>query len=62
MFKDLLNKANIKGTIALIIVVYGLYIVRDLNSPKEASMAVCGFIGIVLGYYFVNKDNTKQKE
>lgn len=62
MFKDLLNKANIKGTIALIIIVYGLVIIKDPNSTKEASMASCGFIGIVLGYYFVNKDNTKPKE
>lgn len=60
--KDILNKLHIKGTIALIIVIYGLHIMQDPNSPSEIKMAVAGFIGVVSGYYFVNKETTKTKE
>lgn len=62
MKNNILDKLHIRGTIALIVIVYGLYIIQDSDTHENIKMAVAGFIGVVLGYYFVSKETTKPKE
>ena len=57
----MIQKANIQGVIALIIISVGLYILGWNGAENDVKIAVVGLMGSVIGYYFGNsKKNTNE--
>lgn len=56
----MIQKANIQGIIALLIISVGLYILGWGNPTNDVKIAVVGLMGSVIGYYFgsTKKNNT----
>jgi hypothetical protein len=50
----MIQKANIQGVIALIIISVGLYILGWNGAENDVKIAVVGLMGSVIGYYFGN--------
>jgi len=50
----MIQKTNIQGVIALIIIAVGLYIVGWTAPENDVKIAVVGLMGSVIGYYFGN--------
>lgn len=48
----MIQKTNIQGIIALIIITVGLYILGFNNTSNDVRIAVVGLMGSVIGYYF----------
>ena len=48
----MIQKANIQGIIALIVITVGLYILGWDNASNDVRIAVVGLMGSVIGYYF----------
>jgi hypothetical protein len=48
----MIQKANIQGIIALLIISVGLYILGWSNPTNDVKIAVVGLMGSVIGYYF----------
>lgn len=57
----MIQKTNIQGIIALIIIAVGLYILGWTAPENDVKIAVVGLMGSVIGYYFGNsKKNTNE--
>jgi hypothetical protein len=57
----MIQKTNIQGVIALIIIAVGLYILGWTAPENDVKIAVVGLMGSVIGYYFGNsKKNTNE--
>tara|TARA_R110000822_G_C14988963_1_gene459446 strand:- start:286 stop:459 length:174 start_codon:yes stop_codon:yes gene_type:complete len=57
----MIQKTNIQGVIALIIIAVGLYILGWTDPENDVKIAVVGLMGSVIGYYFGNsKKNTNE--
>ena len=57
----MIQKTNIQGIIALIIIAVGLYILGWGVPENDVKIAVVGLMGSVIGYYFGNsKKNTNE--
>lgn len=55
----MIQKANIQGIIALIIIGVGLYILGWNGADNDTKIAVVGLMSSVIGYYFGSaKKNT----
>lgn len=56
----MIQKTNIQGIIALIIISVGLYILGWTAPTNDVKIAVVGLMGSVIGYYFGSskKNNT----
>lgn len=55
----MIQKANIQGIIALIIIAVGLYILGWNGADNDVKIAVVGLMSSVIGYYFGSaKKNT----
>jgi len=50
----MIQKTNIQGIIALIIIAVGLYILGWTAPENDVKIAVVGLMGSVIGYYFGN--------
>jgi len=50
----MIQKTNIQGIIALIIIAVGLYILGWTSPENDVKIAVVGLMGSVIGYYFGN--------
>jgi len=50
----MIQKTNIQGVIALIIIIVGLYILGWTAPENDVKIAVVGLRGSVIGYYFGN--------
>lgn len=50
----MIQKTNIQGVIALIIIAVGLYILGWTVPENDVKIAVVGLMGSVIGYYFGN--------
>ena len=50
----MIQKTNIQGVIALIIIAVGLYILGWTAPENDVKIAVVGLMGYVSGYYFGN--------
>ena len=50
----MIQKTNIRGIIALIIIIIGLYILGWTAPENDVKIAVVGLMGYVSGYYFGN--------
>ena len=50
----MIQKTNIQGVIALIIIAVGLYILGWTAPENDVKIAVVGLMGSVIGYYFGN--------
>lgn len=48
----MIQKTNIQGIIALIIITVGLYILGWNRADNDTKIAVVGLMGSVIGYYF----------
>jgi hypothetical protein len=48
----MIQKANIQGIIALLIISVGLYILGWSNPTNDVKIAVVGLMGSIIGYYF----------
>jgi hypothetical protein len=54
----MIQKANIQGIIALLIISVGLYILGWSNPTNDVKIAVVGLMGSVIGYYFGSTKKT----
>ena len=54
----MIQKANIQGIIALLIISVGLYILGWNDANNDTKIAVVGLMGNVIGYYFVGTKKT----
>ena len=54
----MIQKTNIQGVIALIIISVGLYILGWNAAENDVKIAVVGLMGSVIGYYFGNSKKT----
>lgn len=54
----MIQKANIQGIIAIIIIAVGLYILGWNGSDNDVKIAVVGLMSSVIGYYFGSAKKT----
>lgn len=54
----MIQKTNIQGIIALIIISVGLYILGWNTAENDVKIAVVGLMGSVIGYYFGSSKKT----
>jgi len=54
----MIQKTNIQGIIALIIISVGLYILGWTAPENDVKIAVVGLMGSVIGYYFGSSKKT----
>lgn len=54
----MIQKTNIQGVIALIIISVGLYILGWNAAENDVKIAVVGLMGSVIAYYFGNLKKT----
>ena len=54
----MIQKTNIQGIIALIIISVGLYILGWNKADNDTKIAVVGLMGSVIGYYFGSSKKT----
>lgn len=57
----MIQKTNIQGIIALIIITVGLYILGWDNASNDVRIAVVGLMGSVIGYYFGSSKQNKNE-
>lgn len=50
-----MNKVNIQGILAIIIIFSGLYILAFLKPTNDIIIAITGLMGYVCGFYYGNK-------
>ena len=62
MANNILQRFNIRGIIAVLVVLIGFYMLHDKETPNDVKMAVIGLMGTVLGYYFVSSERNKKKD
>lgn len=60
--KDFLSTITIKGMIAIIIIVGGLYILAFNNSTADIKIATVGLMSSVIGYYFGSSSASGKKD
>jgi hypothetical protein len=58
----MIQKTNIQGIIALIIVSVGLYILGWTAPANDVKIAVVGLMGSVIGYYFGSSKKTTNEQ
>lgn len=58
----MIQKANIQGIIALIIIGAGLYILGWNGADNDVKIAVVGLMSSVIGYYFGSAKKTTNNE
>lgn len=57
----MIQKTNIQGIIALIIIAVGLYILGWSKTTNDVRIAVVGLMGSVIGYYFGSSKQNKNE-
>jgi hypothetical protein len=57
----MIQKTNIQGIIAVIIITVGLYILGWDNASNDVRIAVVGLMGSVIGYYFGSSKQNKNE-
>lgn len=57
----MIQKTNIQGIIALIIIIAGLYILGWNKATNDVRIAVVGLMGSVIGYYFGSSKQNKNE-
>lgn len=62
MANNILQRFNIRGIIAVLVILIGFYMLHDKETPNDVKMAVIGLMGTVLGYYFVSSERNKKKD
>ena len=58
----MIQKTNIQGIIALIIIAVGLYILGWTSPENDVKIAVVGLMGSVIGYYFGNSKKQSNED
>lgn len=58
----MIQKTNIQGIIALIIIIVGLYILGWDTTTNDVRIAIVGLMGSVIGYYFGSSKQNKGNE
>jgi hypothetical protein len=58
----MIQKANIQGIIALIIIAVGLYILGWNGADNDTKIAVVGLMSSVIGYYFGSAKKNNNNE
>jgi hypothetical protein len=58
----MINKVNIQGVVALIIITGGLYILAFNQATNDVKIAVVGLMSSVVGYYFGSSRSTAKKD
>lgn len=58
----MIQKTNIQGIIALIIIIVGLYILGWDTTTNDVRIAVVGLMGSVIGYYFGSSKTNNRNE
>jgi hypothetical protein len=58
----MIQKTNIQGIIALIIISVGLYILGWNAAENDVKIAVVGLMGSVIGYYFGNSKKATSEQ
>lgn len=57
------SRFNIRGILAVIVIVLGFYVLNCKDSTEAVRIAVMGLMGVVLGHYFGSSElNKKNKE
>lgn len=57
----MIQKTNIQGIIALIIIIVGLYILGWDTTTNDVRIAIVGLMGSVIGYYFGSSKQNKNE-
>lgn len=56
-----MNKVNIQGILAIIIIFSGLYILAFLKPTNDIIIAITGLMGYVVGYYYGDSKTNAQR-
>lgn len=56
------SRFNIRGILAVIVIVLGFYVLNCKDSTEAVRIAVMGLMGVVLGHYFGSSELNKNKK